>query len=334
MSELVLSVRNLSVSLASGSSAEKLVDRVSFELHAGEILGLVGESGCGKSMLAAALMRLTPAPATQVISEYVRLGGTDLSLLDEPAMRQVRGACISMVFQEPMTALDPVFTIGNQLSTVIRRHLALDRKSARITSVELLKSVHITDADRIMNNYPHQLSGGMRQRVMIAMAMACKPAVLIADEPTTALDVTTQAQVLEQMAELGRKMGTAILLITHDLGVVAQYCDRALVMYRGRIVEDAAVSQLFTHPAHPYTAGLLAAVPQVSRGNVQRVQAIPGAIPQSGRDESGCRFSDRCSRSDGRCQDQAPELVPIKDSQPGLLHRLACHHPLSHNGTG
>ena len=279
MSSAVLSVRNLSVSIHTDLGLARVVDRLSFSLRSGEILGLVGESGCGKSITAAALMGLVSSAAGIVTADQVMLGDKNLAQLDEASLRRVRGSEISMIFQEPLTALDPVFSIGSQLSTVIRRHRGENRQQARRSSVDMLERVGMADAHRIMQSYPHQLSGGMMQRVMIAMAMACRPRVLIADEPTTALDVTTQAQVLEQLGELGQSFGTAVLLITHDLGVVAQACDRALIMYCGRIVEEAPVEALFTAPTHPYTAGLLAAVPRISSAQVQRVQAIPGMMP-------------------------------------------------------
>ena len=334
MSSIVLSVRNLNISLRAACEQVQVVDRLSFSLNSGEILGLVGESGCGKSITAAALMGLVPPMAGKSVAEQIQLGETDLAQLDEAGMRRIRGSGISMVFQEPLTALDPVFTIGSQLSTVIRRHRGENRRQARHSSIDMLDRVGMADASRIMKSYPHQLSGGMRQRVMIAMAMACHPTVLIADEPTSALDVTTQTQILEQLSELAQSFGTAILLITHDLGVVAQACDRALVMYCGRIVEEAPVGTLFSEPAHPYTAGLLAAVPRISNGEVQRVRAIPGRVPNPAELPAGCHFADRCSRTDDQCRKQSPELQTInkagdmKDSGQESTHRAACHHPL------
>ncbi len=327
MSKAVLTVRNLSVSLQTGPGQARVVDRLSFSLHSGEILGLVGESGCGKSITAAALMGLIPSTAGSVKADEIMLGGKNLAQLDEASLRRVRGSEISMIFQEPLTALDPVFSIGSHLSTVIRRHRGENRRQAKRSSVEMLERVGMADARRIMHSYPHQLSGGMRQRVMIAMAMACRPKVLIADEPTTALDVTTQAQVLEQLRELGQSFGTAILLITHDLGVVAQTCDRALIMYCGRIVEEAPVEDLFTAPAHPYTAGLLAAVPRISSAGVQRVRAIPGLAPHPAALPDGCHFADRCARADQQCRTLTPRMQAV-DGQKSI-HRYACHHPLS-----
>ena len=332
MSNIVLSVRNLSVSLRTGPGMARVVDRLSFSLHGGEILGLVGESGCGKSITAAALMGLVPQAAGIVKADHIMLGDKNLAQLDEAGLRRVRGSEISMIFQEPLTALDPVFSIGSQLSTVIRRHRGESRRQARHSSVDMLERVGMADVHRIMRSYPHQLSGGMRQRVMIAMAMACRPMVLIADEPTTALDVTTQAQVLAQLSELGQSFGTAILLITHDLGVVAQACDRALIMYCGRIVEEARVESLFTAPAHPYTAGLLAAVPRITRSEVQRVRAIPGLVPHPAVLPDGCHFADRCARADPQCRALIPGMQAVDGNKS--VHRHACHHPLSPSHAG
>lgn len=327
MSGAALTVKNLNVSLQTNHGLARVVDRLSFSLHSGEILGLVGESGCGKSITAAALMGLVPSPAGMVTADQIMLGDKNLAQLNEAGLRRVRGSEISMIFQEPLTALDPVFSIGSQLSTVIRRHRGENRPQARRSSVDMLERVGMADVQRIMHRYPHQLSGGMRQRVMIAMAMACRPRVLIADEPTTALDVTTQAQVLEQLSELGQSFGTAILLITHDLAVVAQACDRVLIMYCGRIVEEAPVEALFTAPAHPYTAGLLAAVPRISSAKVQRVRAIPGQVPHPAALPEGCHFADRCARADPQCRTVTPEMQAV-DGQRSI-HRHACHHPLS-----
>ncbi len=330
MSNCVLSVKNLSVTLQTGLGLAQIVDKISFSLQSGEILGLVGESGCGKSITAAALMGLVSSPAGIVKADQIRLGDKNLTQLDEASLRRVRGSEISMIFQEPLTALDPVFSIGSHLSTIIRRHRGENRRQARRSSVEMLERVGMADADRIMQSYPHQLSGGMRQRVMIAMAMACRPKVLIADEPTTALDVTTQAQVLKQLSELGQSFGTAILLITHDLGVVAQACDRALIMYCGKIVEEAPVEALFRAPTHPYTAGLLAAVPRISSGRVQRVQAIPGLVPHPATLSDGCHFANRCNRADTRCRTLIPDMQTVDRQTKSHFH--ACHHPLEHSG--
>jgi peptide/nickel transport system ATP-binding protein len=254
----VLSVRELTVSLRQGHGFTTVVDAVSFDLRAREVLALVGQSGCGKTKTAEALMGLLPSGLARVHARQLLLEGMDLAKLPETALRRVRGRDLSMVFQEPLTALDPVFRAGHQLTSVLQRHRGLNRRQASEAGAEMLSRVGFSDPGTVMRSYPHELSGGMRQRVLIAMAMACQPRVLIADEPTTALDVTTQAEVLAQLVELAAAVGTAILLITHDLGIVAQYCDRALVMQDGRIVEDAPVAQLFASPAHPHTSELLA----------------------------------------------------------------------------
>mgnify|MGYP001815993800 CR=1 FL=1 len=262
MTEAVLKIRNLRVLMQDGGRMVPAVNGISFDLYAGEVLALVGESGCGKTKTAEAIMGLLPrAPASRQTGR-IELEGTDLAILAESALRRIRGRDLSMVFQEPLTALDPVFTAGSQLAGVFRRHRGSSAAQAREQSINMLHRVGFSDALRVMQSYPHQLSGGMRQRLVLAMAMACRPRVLIADEPTTSLDVTTQAQVLTQLTDLGRESGTAILLITHDLGVVAQYCDRALVMHKGKIVEQAAVDQLFRSPGDDYTAELLNAVPR------------------------------------------------------------------------
>ena len=263
MNPYALSIRNLSVSTHRQNGLAAIVDQVSFDLNQGEVLAVVGESGCGKTKTAEAIMGLLPGDGWKIQADAIELEGSNLATLSEAGWRKVRGREISMIFQEPLTALDPVFTAGSQLSSIFRRHRGKNMGQARESSIDMLKRVGFADPGRIMQSYPHQLSGGMRQRVMIAMAMACQPRVLIADEPTTALDVTTQAQVLSQLTRLGHESGTSILLITHDLGVVAQYCDRALVMLDGRIVEEATVEKLFAGPRHPYTRSLLASVPRL-----------------------------------------------------------------------
>jgi peptide/nickel transport system ATP-binding protein len=266
MNSPVLSIRNLSVSPRRQGGLPAIVDQISFDLNEGEVLAIVGESGCGKTKTAEAIMGLLSGDAWKVQVDAIELDGSNLATLSEAGWKKIRGREISMIFQEPLTALDPVFTAGSQLCSVFGRHRDKARREAREFSMDMLQRVGFADPGRIMQSYPHQLSGGMRQRVMIAMAMACQPRVLIADEPTTALDVTTQAQVLSQLTRLGRESGTSILLITHDLGVVAQYCDRAMVMLDGRIVEQATVEELFASPQHSYTRSLLASVPRVRAG--------------------------------------------------------------------
>jgi len=266
MKSNVLSIRNLNVSTRRQDGEAAIVSQVSFDLMESEVLAMVGKSGCGKSKTAEAIMGLLSGDAWKVQADAIELGGSSLVTLSEAGWRKVRGREISIIFQEPLTALDPVFTAGSQLCSVLCRHRGKTGREARESSIAMLRRVGFGDPSRIMQSYPHQLSGGMRQRVMIAMAMACRPRVLIADEPTTALDVTTQAQVLSQLIRLGREFGTSILLITHDLGIVAQYCDRALVMLDGRIVEEATVEELFANPRHPYSRNLLASVPGARTG--------------------------------------------------------------------
>lgn len=329
----VLSVRELSVNFALGNQHMSVVDQVSFDLAAGEIVGLVGESGCGKTMTGAALLGLVPRPHGRVKARQLQLADQDLRALDEAGWRRVRGGKMSLIFQEPLTALDPVFSIGSQMVEVIRRHQHSPRRQAYKTAAGMLQTIGFADGERVLQSYPHELSGGMRQRVMIAMAMSCRPRVLIADEPTTALDVTTQAQILQQLRKLAQETGTAVLLITHDLAVVSEACDRALVMYCGRIVEQGPVENLFFRPRHPYTAGLLAALPRLSDGPVQAVRTIPGSVPRPGQQPAGCHFSNRCMRTQPLCLEQVPRLFAADaSSRPGkagpAAHRYACHFPL------
>jgi oligopeptide/dipeptide ABC transporter ATP-binding protein len=316
-------VEHLRVSIRSGRAAIPLVDDLSFELAAGEIVGLVGESGCGKTITAAALLGLAPEPSGRVTIGRMQLDGRDLAHAGEHRWREVRGNRISMIFQDPLTALDPVFTIGAQLREVIRRHQSCSKLAAQERAIHALQSLGLADASRLMQIHPHELSGGMRQRVMIAMAMACQPLVLIADEPNAALDVATQAQILVQLRKLARDTGTAILLITHDLHVVARVCDRAMIMYCGRLAEQGPVASLFANPRHPYTAALLAALPSLQPEGTGPMQPIPGSVPPLHDLPSGCRFRNRCTRADDQCRDAVPGWV---DSGPG--HGISCHHPL------
>jgi peptide/nickel transport system ATP-binding protein len=281
-------------------------------------------------MTGAALLGLVPGPSGQVSSTSMRLGDLDLAQLNEKGWRSVRGSRISMVFQEPLTALDPVFSVGNQLLEVIRRHRPFNRRQARAAAAEMLASVGFPDCDRILRCYPHELSGGMRQRVLLAMAMVCHPQVLVADEPTTALDVTTQAQILHLIRDLARWLGTAVLLITHDLSIVEAVCDRAMVMYCGRISEEGPTRSLMHFPFHPYTARLLAAMPRLSPGRVEPVRDIPGSVPAFGQRPAGCSFSNRCERANSLCQLQVPVLHGADAAMPAAAHRHACHHPLAH----
>ncbi len=305
----------------------KAVDGVDFEVAAGETLAIVGESGCGKSMTALSLMRLIPDPPGRIVSGSIKLAGRDLLKISEEEMRDVRGNEISMIFQEPMTSLNPVMTIGKQISEALILHRDMDRRQAMKRAIEMLELVRIPEPAQRAKEYPHQLSGGMRQRAMIAMALACNPKVLIADEPTTALDVTIQAQILELIVELQREFSAAVLLITHDLGVVAETAHRVIVMYAGRKVEEATVGELFARPLHPYTVGLMNSIPrldlmrgQTDRSN-ERLQEIPGIVPPLFDLPPGCAFAPRCNRADEKCRSERPAY---EEKQPG--HWAACWH--------
>ncbi len=305
----------------------KAVDGVDFQVDAGETLAIVGESGCGKSMTALSLMRLIPSPPGRIVSGAIKLGGRDLLKISEEEMRSVRGNEISMIFQEPMTSLNPVMTIGKQISEALILHRNMDRKGALKRAVEMLDLVRIPEPVQRAKEYPHQLSGGMRQRAMIAMALACNPKVLIADEPTTALDVTIQAQILELIVDLQREFSAAVILITHDLGVVAETARRVIVMYAGRKVEEATVGELFSKPLHPYTVGLLASIPRLDlmRGQTdrsqERLQEIPGIVPPLFDLPTGCAFAPRCQRADDLCRRERPSY---EEKQSG--HWAACWH--------
>jgi peptide/nickel transport system ATP-binding protein len=321
----LLEVSDLSVRFRTDRGPVHAVDRMSFTLDEGEVLGIVGESGCGKSVTALSMLQLLP-PSAEVSGE-ARFEGEDLLRLPASQLRRIRGKEISFVFQEPMTSLNPVFTVGRQIGEVLRRHLGLSRSAARARTIELLELVRIPAARRRLGEYPHQLSGGMRQRVMIAMAVACDPKVLIADEPTTALDVTIQAAILDLMRELRERLGTAVILITHNLGVVADLADRVVVMYAGRRAEEAPVHELFANPQHPYTIGLLGAIPRLGEdsGNGSgraRLQEIPGRVPALAELPQHCAFAPRCPRADELTWSQVPEL---REVQRG--HFVACFHP-------
>jgi peptide/nickel transport system ATP-binding protein len=326
----LLEVRGLTTELALEEGPVRAVDGVSFCLPPGGTLGVVGESGCGKSLTALSLLRLAPNPPVRVVGGEVLFQGRDLLKLSEGELRKVRGRHAAMVFQEPMTSLNPVFTVGEQIAEGVRLHLGASRSQARERAVEMLRQVGIPAPNERVDAYPHQLSGGMRQRVMIAMALACDPALLIADEPTTALDVTIQAQILDLLKSLQAERRMAVMLITHDLGVVAGSCDTVVVMYAGRVVEHAPVRELFSRPAHPYTAGLLRSIPSlqlaVEEGRPtarRRLQAIPGMVPSLRRLPSGCAFRDRCERALDVCARVVPPLEPKRDGQ-----LAACHNPV------
>ncbi|MFC5353808.1 ABC transporter ATP-binding protein [Azospirillum himalayense] len=321
--EPVLAVDGLSIGFQTRRGLLPAVRELSFSVKSGEMLAIVGESGCGKSLTALALLGLIPPPG-RVTGGTVRLEGRDLLALDEAALRRVRGIRIAMIFQEPMTALNPVLTVGEQIMEAILEHEPVSRKAARERTLALLERVRIPDPERRFAEYPHRLSGGMRQRVMIAMALAGAPAVLVADEPTTALDVTIQAQILGLIDELRREQGTAVVFITHDLGVVSRYVDRVLVMYAGRKVEERDTRDLFADPLHPYTQGLIAAQPRAGAGAAgavrERLAEIPGTVPALAAMPSGCAFAPRCPLADVRCVQAVP---PSRRVGSGLV---ACHH--------
>ena len=317
----LLEVSDLSVRFDTDDGPVHAVDRLSFTLEEGEVLGVVGESGCGKSVSFMSLLRLLPE--TAAVTGTARFGGVDLLSVPVSQLRRIRGREIAFVFQEPMTSLNPAFKVGNQIGEVLRRHLGLSRAAARTRTIELLDLVRIPAPARRVDEYPHQLSGGMRQRVMIAMALACDPKILIADEPTTALDVTIQAGILDLMRDIRERLGTSIVLITHNLGVVADIADRVIVMYAGRKAEEAPVRELFAHPQHPYTNGLLGAVPR-PRATVERspLREIPGRVPSLAELPHACAFAPRCPRADDLSRSEVPELREVR---PG--HLVACFHP-------
>jgi len=317
----VLDIRELTTRFDTRRGPVTAVDRFSLNLAAGETMGLVGESGCGKSVTALSVMRLLPRPAGRIVGGQILFKGKDLAALPESQMRRIRGNEISMIFQEPLTSLNPVYTVGFQIVEAVRRHRRMDRRAAREEAVRVLSLVGMPEPAARMEDYPHQLSGGMQQRVMIAMALSCRPAVMIADEPTTALDVTIQAQILDLMNRLKAEIGMAVMLITHDLGVVAETCQRVAVMYTGRIVEAADVRTLFRRPAHPYTVGLFQSLPQIG-GRRGRLRPIPGAVPSLLRLPPGCAFQERCFRSDAQCR-QDPPWTSV-----GAEHWVRCWHPM------
>jgi peptide/nickel transport system ATP-binding protein len=318
----LLEIEDLSVDFQTERGLARVVDDLSFTVAAGRIVGLVGESGCGKSVTARAIMRLLPSPPARIEGRTVALDGENLLALDEHAMRDVRGNRIGMIFQEPMTSLNPTFPVGSQIGETLRLHRRLGSAAIRARVLELLRMVGIGAPERRFDQYPHELSGGLRQRVMIAMALACHPKLLIADEPTTALDVTIQAQILELLARLRDELGMAILLITHDLGVVAEYADEVIVMYAGKLVEWADVRGLFRQPRHPYTQGLLNSMPRLA-GSAGKLPTIPGAVPSPLERLPGCPFAGRCPRVQDRCRETFPPLVWHD------RHGFACWNPTS-----
>jgi peptide/nickel transport system ATP-binding protein len=318
----LLELRGLSVGFRSGGSDVPVVEDVSFDIGRGEIVGLVGESGCGKSVTAMSILGLLPALTARVIAGKVLFDKQDLLAIGDKRLRELRGRRIGVIFQEPMTSLNPTYSVGYQLTEVLKIHRIGDRDERRQAAVEMLRLVGITAPERRLRQYPHELSGGIRQRVMIAMALICEPDLVIADEPTTALDVTIQAQILELLGNLNDRIGAGILMITHDLGVVAEFCQRVVVMYAGRVVEEADVETLFATPRHPYTQGLLASIPRLDsvRG---RLSTIPGAVPAPGRRGGGCYFAGRCARAGEQCSAQTPILTPAETTR----HTVACWNP-------
>ena len=316
----VLEVENLVTTFDTDAGTLTAVDGVSFHVQAGKTLGIVGESGCGKSVTALSIMRLLPQPMGQIAGGEIRLNGKDLVSLPIEEMHKIRGGKIGMIFQEPITALNPVHTIGRQLCEVFLLHLTKDPKEAWQRGITMLEKVGIPAPAERMHEYPHQLSGGMRQRVVIAMALACEPSVVIADEPTTALDVTIQAQILELMEQLQRDLGLAIVLITHDLGVVAEMCDDVVVMYAGQVAESGPVEQIFHKPSHPYTRGLLASIPRLSTPRKAKLPVIEGMVPSLADLPVGCRFQNRCPHRDDQCA-ELPTLEEVDTA-----HHCACHH--------
>jgi oligopeptide/dipeptide ABC transporter ATP-binding protein len=324
--DTVLEIENLRTYFFTAGGVVRAVDGVSYSVHSGETLGVVGESGCGKSVTALSVLRLVANPPGRIVDGAIRFAGTNLLDLTEGEMEAIRGNDISMIFQEPMTSLNPLMTVGRQIGEAIALHQGLSRRETWDQAVEMLRRVHIPEPERRVHAYPHQLSGGMRQRVMIAMALSCDPKVLIADEPTTALDVTIQAQILDLMRELQDRLGTAIVLITHDLGVVAENADRVVVMYAGRKVEEASAKALFESPGHPYTIGLMGSIPNLevaAHANARRVRLteIKGMVPSLADLPKGCTFAPRCGFATDQCRADYPPLV---QHRPG--HWVSCWH--------
>jgi peptide/nickel transport system ATP-binding protein len=320
MKKPILEVNHLKTHFFTDRGEIPAVDDVSFFINEGEVLGIVGESGCGKSVTSLSIMGLVPSPPGKIVGGNILYRSQhspeklteDLVKVSTKRMRQIRGNKIAMIFQEPMTSLDPLFTIGFQIIEALKNHQKLSKKEARKKAVDLLNLVGIPRADEIVDEYPHQLSGGMRQRVMIAIAMSCDPEVLVADEPTTALDVTIQAQILELMKNLNREKGTAIMLITHDLGVVSEMCDRVCVMYAGKVVEEGDVRTILKFPKHPYTKGLIRSLPKM-QDREERLYSIPGNVPKPGSIKEGCRFAARCSEVFDRCYKEDPDLLTLSE---------------------
>lgn len=310
----LLDVKNLKTHFFSNKKVIPAVDGVDIKINKGETVALVGESGSGKSITSLSIMRLVPSPPGEIVDGQILFDGADLAALPEEEMYHIRGNDISMIFQEPMTSLNPVLTIGEQISEVLIYHKKLSKREADRKAIDLLKMVGFSRAEEMLNEYPHRLSGGMRQRVMIAIAMSCNPKLLIADEPTTALDVTIQAQILDLMKDLGKQFNTSILLITHDLGVVSEIADRVLVMYCGQVVEEASVDDLFNEPLHPYTVGLMDSIPSID-ADAERLIPIEGTVPSPEHYPKGCRFASRCPHAFDRCLQEVPSLLAVGKSR-------------------
>lgn len=323
----MLEVRNLVTQFKTDEGTLTAVDNVSFKVEAGKTLGIVGESGCGKSVTSLSIMRLIQPPG-KMASGQIFFQGQDLLTLSEEKMRDIRGNSIGMIFQEPMTSLNPVFTCGDQIEEALRVHqVGLSKEALKAKAIEMIKMVGIPAPEKRYNEFPHQLSGGMRQRIMIAMAMCCNPKLLIADEPTTALDVTIQAQILDLMRNLQKSYGTGLILITHDLGVVAEMCDHVVVMYAGKVVESGTVFEIFENPKHPYTKGLLESIPHFESGQrLERLKTIPGLVPSLLHLPKGCRFQDRCPNKKSDCEASIPNLESLSQT-----HSVACYHPVENS---
>ncbi len=319
----LLEVKDLATYFFTQDGVVKAVDGISYDVEEGEVLGIVGESGCGKSVSALSIMRLVASPPGRTIRGEVLFEGEDLLSLDDAEMRHIRGNRMAMVFQEPMTSLNPVLTIGRQLTETVELHLGMSKSEARERAAELLRMIGIPDAERRLKDYPHQFSGGMRQRVMIAMALSCNPRLIIADEPTTALDVTIQAQILELMRDLSKEFGTALIIITHNLGVVARYAQRVVVMYAGKIIETGLAVQIYHDPKHPYTLGLLNSVPRLDEQERTRLEAIEGLPPDLIDLPEGCAFAPRCRFANERCLNEAPTLVEAAGAHMSACFRHA-----------
>lgn len=321
MAEQLLRVRDLRTHFFTEDGVVPAVDGIDFELDRGGTIGIVGESGSGKSVTSLSVMGLIPSPPGKIVTGEIMFEGKDLTKLKEPDMRKIRGNEISMIFQEPMTSLNPVFTVGDQIIEAVMLHQHLDKKAGKAKAIEMLRLVGIPSPDRRVDEYPHQMSGGMRQRVMIAMALSCNPKLLIADEPTTALDVTIQAQILDLMNKLRQELGTAIMLITHDLGVIAEVVDKVAVMYTGKVVEYGDTKSIFANPQHPYTLGLLGSIPKL-HGDGSRLTAIPGSVPTPGNFPVGCGFHPRCSFAKEICKQKKPDQVKTQAGQLASCWKL------------